>query len=364
MKPRILALLLCMTFLLPGCGWLDGSYSSVEVHREHRKSAKNGAVSAASQPELLAALETIVASGTQTAAIQVGQYPEEKLERGVDAAIRYAGTLYPIGAYAVEKIDYEIGTSGGEPTVALTVTYRRSQPELQRIRNVADMTEAVSEIQAALGRCDAGIVLMVERYSSQDMSQVVEDYAADYPQIVMEVPKVTESVYGSGRGRVVDLSFTYQNSRDDLRNMQSQVEPVFNAAMLYVSSNAQQRQKYAQLYAFLMERFDYKVETSLTPAYSLLHHGVGDSKAFAQVYAAMCKNAGLECMTVTGTCNAEPRTWNLVKEGGCYYHVDLLSCNAIGGFQARLDWEMEGYVWDYSAYPACDGVAVEENAEN
>ena len=364
MKSRIMALLLSMTLLLTGCGWLDGNYTSVEIHREHRQSAKNDAVSASSQPELLEALEAIIDSGDQTAAIKVGQYPEEKLEQGVRIAVRYAGTDYPIGAYAVDEIHYEIGISGGEPTVALTISYRRSQPELQRIRRVADMTAAVSEIQAALGRCDASIVLMVEKYSSRDMSQVVEDYAAEYPQIVMEVPKVTENVYGNGQGRVVELSFTYQNSRDNLRTMQSQVEPVFNAAMLYVSSNAQQRQNYVQLYAFLMERFDYKVETSLTPAYSLLHHGVGDSKAFAQVYAAMCRNAGLECMTVTGTCNAEPRTWNLVKQDGCYYHVDLLNCNTIGTYQAKLDQEMEGYVWDYSAYPACDGVAVEENGEN
>ena len=335
----------------------------MEVHREHRQPLKNDAVSASNQQELCSALETVVAAGTQTAVIKVGEYPQDELDMGVRLAVWYTEVSYPIGAFAVEKIDYEIGTSGGEPTVAVTVTYHRSQSELQRIRKAADMTEAAEEVRGALGRCDAGIVMMVESYSQQDMTQVVEDYASDYPQIVMEIPKVAEYVYGSGDGRVVELTFTYQNSRDDLKTMQAQVEPVFDSAVLYVSSNAQQRQKYAQLYAFLMERFDYKVETSLTPAYSLLHHGVGDSKAFAQVYAAMCRGAGLNCMTVTGTCNAEPRTWNIVQEDGAYYHVDLLYCNSINAYQTRLDSEMEGYVWDYSAYPVCDGVPVAENEE-
>ena len=45
-----------------------------------------------------------------------------------------------------------------------------------------------------------------------------------------------------------------------------------------------------------MERYDYRIETSITPAYSLLRHGVGDSRAFAVVYAAMCQQAGLECL--------------------------------------------------------------------
>lgn len=354
MKPRILALMLAASLMLTGCGWLDGSYSSVVVHREHRTSSHNDAVSAANKKELRSAMEDIIEMGTQTAAIKVGQYPEERLTEDVILAVRYATSTFPIGAYAVDKIDYEIGTSAGEPAVALNITYRRSPAEIQRIRKVRNMDTAESQVKAALYNCDASLVIAVEEYKPVDMTQVVEDYAAAYPQVVMEVPKVTELIHGSGNSRVVELSFAYQNSRDDLKNMQTQVKPVFDSSMLYVSSNAEDHQKYAQLYAFLMERFDYKVETSLTPAYSLLHHGVGDSKAFAQVYAAMCRGKGLECMTVTGTCNAEPRTWNMVKENDRYYHVDLLYCNSVGAYSPRTDAQMEGYVWDYSAYPACD----------
>lgn len=361
MKPRILALLFSITLLLTGCGWLDGSYTSVVAHREHRTTSPNDAVSAANKKELRSALEDIIDMGTQTAAIKVGDYPADRLSEDVILAVRYAGLTYPIGAYAVEKIDYEIGTSGGEPTVAVNITYRRSAAEIQRIRKVGNMDTAASQVKAALYNCDASLVMAVEEYVSTDMTQVVEDYAAAYPQVVMEIPKVTELLYGSGNGRVVELSFTYQNSRDDLRTMQAQVKPVFDAAVLYVSGNADEHQKFSQLYSFLMERFDYKVETSMTPAYSLLHHGVGDSKAFSQVYAAMCRSEDLECMTITGTCNAEPRTWNMVKENGCYYHVDLLYCNSIGAYQPRTDDQMEGYVWDYSAYPVCDGVPETEN---
>lgn len=363
MKRYFLALIFTVTLLFTGCGWMDGNYTSVVAHREHRTPSPNDAVSVANKIELRAALEDIVAMGTQTAAIKVGDYPEDRLEEDVILAVRYAGSTYPIGAYAVEKIDYEIGTSGGEPALAVNITYRRSAAEIQRIRKVRNMDAAASQVKAALYNYDASLVMAVEEYFPVDMTQVVEDYAAAYPQVVMEIPKVTELLYGSGNGRVVEMSFTYQNSRDDLRTMQAQVKPVFDAAVLYVSSNADEHQKFSQLYSFLMERFDYKVETSMTPAYSLLHHGVGDSKAFAQVYAVMCRSEDLECMTVTGTCNAEPRTWNMVKQDGCYYHVDLLYCNSIGAYQPRTDEEMEGYVWDYSAYPVCNGVPEKENGE-
>ena len=151
----------------------------------------------------------------------------------------------------------------------------------------------------------------------------------------------------------MELTFAYENSTDSQRQMRSQVKTVFDSASLYVSGEGADNQKYAQLYSFLMDRFRYKLETSITPAYSLLRHGVGDSRAFATVYAAMCRNAGLECMTVTGTRNAEPWTWNMICEDGVYYHVDLTQCKENGGFREKADADMNGYVWDYSAFPAC-----------
>ena len=194
------------------------------------------------------------------------------------------------------------------------------------------------------------------------MVQIVQDYASTHPQDVMETPQVTEEVYGIGHSRVLELTFSYQSGRDALRSMQSQVKPVFDSAVLYVSGEGAQGQKFSQLYAFLMERFDYKIETSITPAYSLLRHGVGDSRAFATVYAAMCRDAGLECIVVTGTRSGEPRTWNMICEDGFYWHVDLLRCNEDGRFLKALDADMEGYVWDYSAYPSCDNAPVEDEA--
>ena len=171
----------------------------------------------------------------------------------------------------------------------------------------------------------------------------------------MEIPQLSEGIYGTGEGRVVELNFTYQNSRESLRQMRNQVEAIFDAAEVYVSGDGADYLKLTQLYGFLMERFDYQVETSITPAYSLLRHGVGDSKAFAVVYAAMCHQAGLECYVVTGTRNGEPWYWNIVCSDGDSFHVDLLRCREFGGFRRFSDRDMNGYVWDYSAYPECGG---------
>lgn len=352
-----LTVIFCMCLSLAGCGWFDGSYVSVKPHLESRQTLQSDTLSAVDYRSLVDALKEMIAKGTESAPIIVADYKMGSVESGMASAVENLTTMDPMGAYALERVDYELGTSGGLAALAVKITYRHTWAEIQRVRKTPNVSSAESLIADALGSFSTGVVMNVENYSTRDFTQVVEDYATAHPETVMEMPQVTEVLYGSGRSRVVELIFSYQTSRDSLRQMKQHVKPVFDAASLYVSGSGSQRQKFSQLFGFLMERFDYTLETSITPAYSLLCHGVGDSRAFATVYAAMCRAAGLDCRVVTGTCSGEPHTWNILVDSGQYFHLDLLKSHESGQFKLLRDWEMSGYVWDYSAYPACSGAA-------
>lgn len=366
MEKKGICFILVLCLCLSGCSWMGGSYVSVEPHLEHNVQTVTDGITAANYVQLVTVLEDIIQSGTESATIHVPQYNQALVAGNMEKAVRYVMNAYPIGAYAVESIKYEIGTKGGRPAIAVQIGYLHSRVELRSIRYVDGMEEAEEVIEEALRNCGPGVVMMVENFKDTDFAQMVTDYAETYPQSVMEIPQVTAGIYPeTGLNRVVELTFTYQTSRETLRQMQSQVAPVFDAAALYVSGEGADAQKYAQLYAFLIERFDYEITTSITPTYSLLRHGVGDNRAFALVYAAMCRVAGLECMTVTGTRDGEPWCWNIVLDNDRYFHVDLLRCNDLGGFREFTDAEMNGYVWDYSAYPECNPMttAVEQLPE-
>ena len=352
MKRMIICLAVALSLLISGCSsWMDGSYLSVELHEEQTSSTQSGVISASDYMELRTALTQMVDSGTESAVINVSEYNQPMVEAGMSMAVQYVKSMYPMGAYAVEEIEYEIGSGGGKPAVSVSIHYIHGRSEIRKIQTVPDMAAAEMKIADALEKCESGVVLLVKGYEQADVAQLVEDYAMLHPDIVMETPEVAVGVYPEmGVSRVLELKFTYQTSRESLRQMQTQVEPYFASASLYVSGNGSDGQKYAQLYGFLMERYDYKFETSITPAYSLLCHGVGDAEAFAMVYAAMCRQAGLDCQVVTGTREGEPWWWNMVCDNGNYYHVDLLQCNASGGFWELTDADMVGYVWDYSAY--------------
>lgn len=358
MKRKSLIPALCLCLCLTSCGWLDGSYVSVTAHQEQRQQATTQALVASSYQDLMNVLSDLIADGTESAVISIADYPGDTVERGIHVAIDYAMTSFPIGAYAVSDISYELGTNNSLPALAVTIAYRHPAAQIRAIQTVENVEAATAAVAKALEHYESETVLLLEDYSQEDYSQFVRSYAEEHPDTVMEIPQVVTSIHGSGRKRVVELTFTYQNSPEDLRVMQSQTKPVFEAAVLYVSGDGHDRQKFAQLYTFLMERFPYQLETSITPAYSLLRHGVGDSKAFALVYAAMCRKAGLTCLSVTGTCAGEPRTWNIVLDGENYFHLDLLRCYENGAFQELTDPEMSGYVWDYSAYPACPPIPV------
>lgn len=365
MRKRIAAMLLALCLVLSGCsGWMDGSYSSVRPHTERNQQTNDRIVSVGSYLELRQALVDMVERSTETALFDVAQMDQDRLSSDMQRAINYVLAINPIGAYAVEEITYEQGTSGGRNALSVTVVYNHNRPDILRIKRAENMTQVKEIISNALDQCESRVVLVAETYRSTDIPQFVQDYADENPDMIMEVPQVTVNMYPEeGSARVLEIVFSYQSSRESLRSMQSRVRPLFTSAELYVSGNHAEHEKYTQLYSFLMERNEYTIETSITPSYSLLVHGVGDSKAFATVYAAMCRRAGLECMVVSGTWEGEPLFWNIVCDEGTYYHVDLLHCSRIGFFQERTDSDMGGYVWDYSAYPRCVAPELEQTQD-
>lgn len=336
--------------LFAGCDlWTNGAYHSVEPHMQEDYLPNQYNREFSTFEELEQILDYMVDHGETSNLLYMRDISTQQMEGYISVAISNIKNAHPIGAYAVDEITYEIGNNSGRWAISIDISYVHPRSEILRIQDAANMTEASLIIAGALDNYEASVVMLIEEYEPTDFIQLVQDYVVMNPQSCMEMPQVSANVYPDrGTERVVELFFSYQTSRDSLRDMQEKVQTVFDSAKLYVSENAGHWETYSQLYAFLMERFDYDVETSITPAYSLLHHGVGDSKAFATVYAALCRQAGLDCDVISGTREGQPLHWNVLKVDGTYYYVDLLQCNQRGKFFARQQNEMNSYVWDYS----------------
>lgn len=356
MKRYMLVVLpaLLISILLGGCSfWLNGERLSVTPHQEQIPQLGDDVIEVTTGEQILSVLEEFVEAGAESAILSTSAFDGSELRQYVDEAIRNVTKNNPIAAYAVKEIAYEIGTNRGVPVVAFQIEYLHGRSEILRIKRTDTMEEAVALITNALDNCEDSVILRVKQYASTDFSQMVQDYGNQNPDIVMEIPKVSASSYPeTGNDRIIEIVFTYQTSREKLKQMQEQVSPVFTAAELYVKQTTQTSEMFSHLYSFLMERNTYRVETSITPAYSLLYHGVGDSRAFANVYANMCRRAKLDCQVISGTREGQPWCWNVIRHRGKYYHIDLLACSGNDRFEMRSPEQMDGYVWDYAVYPA------------
>lgn len=350
---RILALSLAICLLLCGCtNWIDGNYSAVTPHTEPSNHGQRPTFSVYSYADLTAALRSVIESGAESSILSMQYGTDETNRRDVELAVREVQNRHPYAAYAVESIGYVFGVSGGRNAVNVRIAYLPNRVRMDKIQMVRTVAEARRIVTGQLDECSAGAVLYFDIAEKIDYAQIVEDYALENPLMVMEKPDVSVSLYPEGgQPQIVELKFSYQTSRAELRAMQNKVAPVFASAQQYASGKWTEAEKCLRLYTFLMERYDYNIQTSITPAYSLLLHGVGDSRAFAEVYALMCRQAGIECRVVPGTRDGNPWVWNVVKINEKYYFLDLLRCNQSGVFTLYEQGQMDSYVWDYSAFP-------------
>ena len=356
MKKKWISFILLLALMLSGCnGVYNGSYSTVMPHVKPQVPVVEQALSAQNYKQLSETLEELIESGKTEAVIAVEEYDQEQLQTDMQTISSLIKINHSVSAYALDNLSYEFGKKDGQSVLSVTFAYTKNITDILSIRSATDMDKAAEQIRNAVARCDATLILKVADYEERDLIQVVDAHALNNPQMVMEVPQVSWKTYpNSGESRVLEVFFTYQTSRDSMKSMQERVGRVFESASLYISGDASEMEKYMQLFSFLMERYDYQYDTSITPVYSLLSHGVGDSRAFAMVYGAMCRQANLECIVVSGAKDGESRYWNIIRRDGAYYHVDLLE----GNYQERTDEEMTGYVWDYSAYPICTDTPI------
>lgn len=353
MRPswRVLLLIVCISTILSGCGlWMDGEYVSVTPNHSLDNNHTGDVIVVSSYQNICDMLTELIQNGTEKIVMRVTQMTEMQMQHNIDTAIDYVLRTNPIGAYAVDRITYDIGTSAGVSAIGVEIHYRRSRAEIMQIKHVDNMDAALLQIRVALDICGTGTVLKIKNYKAIDLAQYVENYVEQNPQKCMELPQVSVALYPQyGPERVMEVSFTYQTNRETMRMMQQAVSDVFKSAELYVNIDGEAMVQYSQLYSFLMERYEYTIDTSITPSYSLLRYGVGDSKAFAMVYAAMCRQIGLDCQAISGTKAGSAHHWNVLQVGDSRLHLDLLACNEAGAFAVHTDEEMKGYVWDYSA---------------
>ena len=348
---KLLSALVLVSVFLTGC--VSNSYLSVTPHSSARAESTD-AITVENYHELRSALVQQVDLHTTRFSMITYSYAGD-VEADLANAVDYVCHSYPIGAYAVQDLEYDLAQVASYYQIEVSLTYSRSIWELEKIQEIR-MENLDDAISAALGASDGQQVLMISAYRDTDFAAYCADYAARNPETVMQTPAVTYSVWpDSGSVRSVELHYAYADTRYTLQQMRSQVDEILSAADVYVGYGRTQAETVELLHSFLAERFVYQPGTTDTPAYSMLCEGISDSQTYAEIFRILCQRAGITCYAVDGLKNGQLYKWNILELDGRFYHADPYAAELAGLVQLPLytDAEMTAYVWDQSAYPAC-----------
>lgn len=357
---RLLILFVALAVLLGGCQFMaEDEYLVIEKHSEQPTEPSETTLE---EPEIISnrsqlrwAVLSCISNWSEKSTLQIEDY-EDDLAADLDEIVQYATQEYPIGAYAVDFIDAELDGDEKQGTIALSIVFRRSAAEIKSIVTINTTSAALRRIEQALRSCQSALTFRIRQYDEVDFSEAIREYCLQNLNTVPAIPDFSAEVYPpTGETRILELHFTYPDSKDTLQLHLDSVNTILSSAKAYVQAGKDESEKVALLARFLTTRFRYRIETEMPsmPAYDLLCRGLAHSLSFASVFRYECEQVGIECHLVSGAIGEQPHYWNIVRIDDAYYHVDLLrelgqSELQLLGTQELLD---EGYIWNADAYP-------------
>ena len=357
---RRLALCLCICLLLTGCSLTANTYQSERKHEETtNQTPLSAAVEVSDFEEMKEAILQFISVGRESGSIRTKNYTGN-VEEDAAQAVYDATRKDPVGAFAVDYLNYNCVKIVNYYEITVDITYRNAIYEVDTIHKIRGEADIELQVQKALQNFTGRLAMRMQEDQSYDIAAIMDAFYVEHPEKMVEVPQVNVMVYPeSGPERVVEVEFAYRHTPQELHQMEEAIEESVAAAAEYIRYRDSDRSKVQLLHTYLTERFGYEPKETATPIYSALCEGVADPVGLAQGFAMICRRAGVECYYVTGLYGGESCVWNIVSDDGDFRHIDLSQSMGEGDtLRLMTDWEMSDYYWNTQDYPPC--VVVEE----
>ncbi|GHU96695.1 hypothetical protein FACS1894208_11650 [Clostridia bacterium] len=207
-------LLSVICYLLSGCaGMLENEYEFVAPHADTSPESvsDSGGLRAANYSELKNAILRLTRSGAASGVIRLHNY-SGNADDDTQTACRSVLIEEPIGAYALDFINYEIVPLLVDYDVNLSLLRRRTAGELRSIKSVSGPSEFRERFDALL--TDYGTQMTVEtnfyQETSYDLSAMLSDLYDSRPIAAQGRPAVSGALYPEkGLRRVIELTLSY-----------------------------------------------------------------------------------------------------------------------------------------------------------
>ncbi len=365
---RLIPIVLLL-LLLVGCK-AEEDYLSVRPHVEQ---PTQGDPSGEADPipvvtnrlELRGAILSLIDNWKEQGQVLIQDY-EGDVAQNLSEIMDYATRQHPTGAYAVDYADAEIIEEEGQQLVQVSFVFRRSLSEINSIVLVDDSDAAQSKITEALSNYSTALTLRIRRYSNRDFERDILRYCMENPRVIPTIPEFSLKLYPEeGDHRIMEIHFTYPESKDVMREKLLETDTTFRSALIYGQGGNTPENQAKRLCNYLIRRHDQTLTDTVPvyPLYSLFSENIGHDLSYAMCYHDLCASLGITSHIIEGTKNGDPYYWNLLVLEDKTYHVDLRRYVEQGSNSVIPLYDetllAEGYVWDRDAYPAAPDPSIE-----
>lgn len=373
MTKKLIALLLVAVLLLTsGCTSLfKKEYLSVaeytdEEHNESRQNAKE----VSSYAELKNAINDMVKNHVEEERLRFIGY-DGAIHNDLSQVFSEVKEETVLGSYSVSYMSYyEVGRLVTYYEATVYINYKRTEAEIAAITYVAGEPKLLSfldETMTSLKRYAAIRMISADLNEAYLIAAVNRTFNANPASCVL-APEVTVTVHSSaGTDCIIEFEFNYGRTATVISAMRQELDQ----AIVDITSGilSSEPQAFAlEAYNSLAMLVSYDPDGEIRKAagglvaslngsvYGALVEGIADSRGLALAYSALCREAGVECFVVTGTLDKAEHSWNIIRLGENYYHVDVsadFTLGITGAFGRSDDQMLSGYWWNIEDYPEC-----------
>jgi hypothetical protein len=283
-----------------------------------------------------------------------------------------------LGSFAVDRITADpVGRVVTFYEVTVRVQYKRTAEEIAAIRSVFSSDRLSGFFSEALADLDAYVAFRYNaaELTNEDIISAVNAAFEDDPASCVLAPGLEVQIHPASTaiGRIIEVEFDFNRSNAAILNLRDELNQAI--ADYSLSLNAENDQSYAMdAYNMLAARVSYdpdntqRADSGLDRAfgssvYGALVESLSDSRGIALAFSTLCHERGIECLVVTGTFDKAEHSWNIVKLGESYYHVDVTADSTLGitaAFGASDSQMIGNYWWNIADYPVCESPLVTE----
>ncbi len=346
--------------LLTGCNAFDRSYSSISTHVDQRVTEDDPSVlRAETYQELVSSILHFVTEGEESGTVRLYQYTGD-VESDLESACQEVLTVEPMGAYALEQLEWEYSRIVSYYECTFTFTFRRSLEEINAVTTISSTVAFREQLQQTMD--SFGTVLAVRttlNLTEERIQELISDYYYATPSLALGYPNVTVSYYGSEQSnqRIIEVEFSYLYQQEKCLTLQTEM---LAAAAQLLAQTKEAEGDAERLQILYQQLQDYSIYSGINAsALRFLVYHTATPQGAAMAMLLLCEMLELEANYVAGTApDGSDTAWIQVQLEGlwCHFLLQEEESALLCSDQTLLEL---GYLWQQEDYPECAGYSVQ-----